>query len=258
MIQNRGLKFLVDYPKLFECFPGVEIKGGVCYFLIDREYDGDCEVTTILDGEVTSRAKRDLRSGGDVLIRSNEAVQILDKVSSRKEPSLSTTMSSLNPFELPTNYAAVAYTGVGAISLYLRGDVVQIDRSKIVKNQGWVSKWKVLLPKAGDGHGRVPMKVIGEPIVAPPPSACTMTYFVAGVCSNQIECENLAHYITTKFARFLVAIRKHTQDTNKDKFMFVPLLPMNQRWTDKMLYEKYELTADEINHIESTILEMSI
>ena len=111
---------------------------------------------------------------------------------------------------------------------------------------------------AGDGHGRIPMKVTGEPIVGKPNTVCTETYLVAGVWESEREATNCAMYLCSKFVRFLISLRKNTQHLTSDRFSFVPLLPMNQRWTDKLLYEKYELTAEEIDHIESTILEMSI
>ena len=76
MIQNRNIKNLVDYPNLFECFPSVEITGGVCYFLMDSQYSGDCEIKTIMDGKEISTETRDLREAGDVLIRDNKAVPI--------------------------------------------------------------------------------------------------------------------------------------------------------------------------------------
>ena len=97
MINDRRVKELVDYPRLFEAFPGVEIKGGVCYFLWDRDHDGDCRVTTMVDGQPVSEAIRDLREGGGVLIRSNEGVSILEKVRAKGEETLESSVSAINP-----------------------------------------------------------------------------------------------------------------------------------------------------------------
>lgn len=259
MINDRSLKHLVDYPKLFECFPGVEIKGGVCYFLRDSSWDGDCSVTTILDGEEVSSVTRDLRLGGDVLIRSNEAMSILDKVRSAGEPTLNTVVSKQRPFGMRTFFDDYQDTPTDDMyKLYRRGGIGYVKPHHITQNSSWISKWKVLTPRAADGHGRIPMKVLGEPIICEPDAVCTETYLVAYVCSSELEAKNVAYYLATKFVRWLVSLRKSTQDVSSDRFSFVPLLPMNQRWADKMLYEKYELTAEEIDHIESTILEMSI
>jgi site-specific DNA-methyltransferase (adenine-specific) len=259
MINDRSLKYLVDYPKLFECFPGVEIKGGICYFLRDKQWDGDCEVSTIMDGEVVSRATRDIRLGGNVLIRSNEAVAILDKVRHLGEVSFDSVVSRQKPFGMRTFFDD--YTEQvedNKLQLYRRGGISYIDHHHVLKNQAWIPKWKTFTPMAGDGHGRIPMKVTGEPIVGRPNAVCTETYLVAGVWESEREATNCANYLCSKFVRFLISLRKNTQHLTSDRFSFVPLLPMNQRWTDKMLYEKYELTSEEIDHIESTILEMSI
>lgn len=104
MIADRSISHLVDYPDASECFPGVEIKGGVCYFLWDSLHDGDCKVVAMRDGEEVSEAVRDLRDGGDVLIRSNEAVSILDKVREKGEETLAEQVSARKPFGLPTDF----------------------------------------------------------------------------------------------------------------------------------------------------------
>lgn len=257
MIADRSISHLVDYPKLFEVFPGVEIKGGVCYFLRDSLYNGDCEVTTVIDGERISSAKRDLRLGGDVLIRSNEAVSILDKVRSKGEATLDQQVSARKPFGLPTNFRGSAKSKTATVLLYQNGGQAHVAPSAIEKNASWVAKWKTLTPYAADGHGRVPEKVLGVSFAAGPNEACTETYLVAGVYDSKKEAENLAHYLQTKFVRLLVSLRKHTQHVNQSKFAFVPKLDMKKRWTDAELYQRYELTEDEIAHIEAQILEMS-
>ena len=101
------------------------------------------------------------------------------------------------------------------------------------------------------------MKVTGVPIVAAPPSVCTMTYIVAGVFDSAIEAENFAIYLATKFVRHLVSLRKHTQHVTANSFVFVPKLDMKHRWTDEELYERYELTQAEIEFVESQLLEMT-
>lgn len=258
MIADRSISHLVDYPKLFEVFPGVEIKGGVCYFLWDREHNGDCEVTTVIDGERISSARRDLRQGGDVLIRSNEAVSILEKVRAKGEATLDSQVSRQKPFGMRTFVSgSAAPSKKEPIKVFQRGGIGYVSEELITKHPEWLPKWKTLTPRAADGHGRVPMKVLGESITAAPNEACTETYLVAGVYGSKKEAENLGSYLQTKFVRLLVSLRKHTQDVNQTRFAFVPKLDMTKAWTDEELYERYELTEDEILHIESQILEMS-
>ena len=119
-----------------------------------------------------------------------------------------------------------------------------------------IDTWKVLVSK-GYGEGGesrdYPRMIIGKPIVAPPPSACSETYIVVGAFSNEEEAQNLAQYLRTRFLRFLVCLLKNTQDTTKDRFAFVPSLPMTKEWTDKKLYEHFGITPGEIEFIEKIV-----
>jgi site-specific DNA-methyltransferase (adenine-specific) len=262
MIEDRSIKVLVDYPMLFEAFPGVEIKGGVCYFLRDSSYEGDCEVKTFIDGKVVSSAKRDLRKGKGAIIRSNEAVSVFDKVQAKNETSITTkyantSMLSQTPFGLHTNFKdhVLSKTEKHTIKLYIRGGVAWVEPAQITKNKPWVAEHKVFISEASDGHGRVPAKVIGIPIICGSATACTQTYLVAGIFDTPKEAENYAHFLTTKLVRFLVSLRKYTQHTKPDSFAFVPALDMKQKWTDQDLYKRYGLTKEEVAHVESQIKE---
>jgi len=155
---------------------------------------------------------------------------------------------------LTTNYAeAKAKPFKNSVPLIFGNHIGYISHSQIERNQEIIDKYKVLLPKAGDGHGREVSYVIGEPMAVAPGSACTFTYIVAGVFDTAREAENYAEYLATKFVRFLILQRKVTQDVRPDNFAFVPDLDMKKRWTDKKLYEYFQLSADEIDYIESAI-----
>lgn len=257
MIADRRIAVIVDNPKLFDCFPGVEIKGGVNYFLWDRDHDGDCEFSTRIDGEVVSTARRDLRSGDGVVVRDNNASGIVNKCRPDQEKdSLTPNFSSQFPFgqSITTNFKGAAVEPFeGAIPLIFGSHVGYITEDQLEKNAQWVNMWKVILPKAGDGHGREVSYVLGEPIALAPGSACTQTYLMAGTFKTKKEAENYAHFLTTKFVRFLVLQRKSTQDVRPDKFRFVPALDMKRRWTDSDLYEHFNLTEDEASYIEESI-----
>lgn len=257
MISDRRLRVIVDNPKLFDCFPGVEIKGGVNYFLWDRDYQGNCEFSTRIDGTIVSTASRDLRGGDGVLIRDNQAVSIVEKVRPAFEAnSVEATCSPMKHFgvQMMTNYAgSLPEPFDGAVPLIYNSRVGYSRLDQIERNHADIDRWKVLVPKAGDGHGREVSYVLGEPIAVAPGSACTMSYVVAGMFSSQTETENYAHYLTTKFVRFLVLQRKSTQDVRPDRFRFVPMLDMTKRWTDAELYKHFKLSKDEINYIETTI-----
>lgn len=256
MIADRRLAKLVDNPKLFDCFPGVEIKGGVSYFLWDRDHDGDCEFSTRIDGKIVSTMTRDLRAGEGVLIRDNRAMSIVEKVRAAGLPSVESWCSVTKPFGLTmrSNYpGSVPEPFEGAIPLIYNNRVGYSRPDQIQRNHQWIDRWKVLLPMAGDGHGREVSYVLGEPIALAPGSACTQTYFIAGMFDTKAETENYAYYMTTKFVRFLVLQRKVTQHMTPDRFRFVPQLDMKRRWTDADLYAEFGLTDDESTYIEASI-----
>ena len=256
MIADRRLAKLVDNPKLFDCFPGVEIKGGVSYFLWDREHSGDCEFSTRIDGMIISSAVRDLRAGDGVLVRDNKAMSIVDKVRAKTTKTVAEVCSVRKPFGLNifSNFAgSVPEPFPGGIPMIYSNRVGYSRPDQIERNHAWIDRWKVLIPKAGDGHGREISYVLGEPIAVAPGSACTQTYLIAGMFDTAQETENYAYYLAGKFARFLVLQRKVTQDVTPDRFKFVPMLDMKRRWTDEDLYDEFGLTDDERGYIERTI-----
>ncbi|WP_298749101.1 Eco57I restriction-modification methylase domain-containing protein [uncultured Serinicoccus sp.] len=260
MISDRRLRVLVDNPKLFDCFPGVEIKGGVSYFLWDREHDGDVEFSTRVDGVIRSTMTRDLRDGDGVLIRDNRAMDIIRKADPNGD-SVEARATVTKPFGLTmrSNYpGSLAEPFDGAIPLIYANKIGYSRPDQIQRNHQWIGRWKVLLPMTGDGHGREEAYVLGEPIALPPGSACTQTYFIAGMFDTREETENYAYYLTTKFVRFLVLQRKITHHVTPDRFRFVPMLDMTRRWTDEDLYEHFALTEEERAHIEKTIKPRSV
>lgn len=252
------LRSMVDYPDAAEAFPGIDIKGGVCYFLWDASHKGLCDFRTLMAGELSKAAQRDL-GAEEVVVRFAQGTHILEQVRSAgyDDPALSDDVSSELPFGLSTNFADYSKMRMkDGVKLYMRGGEAWVSLAKVVKNLGWVSKHKVLVPKAGDGSGSYPISVLGRPLVAEPNSACTQTYRVVGLFDSKEEAENLAAYLRTRFVRFLVALRKTTQDTTASSFAFVPKLDMKRKWTDADLYERYGLDEDEIAFIAKMIKEM--
>lgn len=255
MIADRHIAKIVDNPKLFDCFPGVEIKGGVSYFLWSRDHNGDCEFSTRINGEVVSTAVRDLRDGDGVLLRDNKAVAIIEKVTSRGEATLDKVFKGRTPFGIQTSFKRyVPQTTPGAIRIWRRErDNVWTLPEHVPSRKEWIEPIKVLIPAGADGHGRIPASVLGEPFVVPGDSVCTDTFLIARLCNTTEEGERYAAYLRTKFVRFLVHQRKPTQHTRPDVFQFVPDLPMDRTWTDEDLYERYEFSEQDIVYVESQI-----
>jgi len=267
MIEDRRIRVLVDNPKIYDCFPGVKIRGGVSYFLWDRDYGSDCEFSTRVDGTITSTSTRDLRDGDGVLLRDNHAIPIIQKAAQLSEARVEGACTVTKPFGLTmrSNYAGSAPEPFdGAIPLIYGDHVGYSRRDQIQRNHEWIDRWKVLLPMASSGdtqtddEGNIVDVVLGAPIALAPGSACTQTYFIAGMFNSRAETENYAHYLATKFVRFLVLQRKTTQHVTPDRFRFVPMLDMTERWADEKLYELAGLSADEIKHIETTIKPRSV
>jgi site-specific DNA-methyltransferase (adenine-specific) len=256
MLKDSRLSHLVDFPVASDVFPGVKVNGGICYFLWERDRKGLCKVTTTMKGfEDTAERKLDQF---DTLVRFNKAIPILEKVLAKKYESLSGQVSRQKPFGLRT---FARPTGKGNVTLFANNSVGKIQKDEITVGKEMIDSWKVLtsMGYGEGGEGRdYPRMIIGKPIVAEPPSACTETYIVVGAYDTKVEAENLAGYLRTRFLRFLVALRKNTQHVTQDRFLFVPSLPMTKEWTDKKLYEHFGITPDEIEFIEKIVRPMDV
>lgn len=260
MLNDRRLRTLVDFPNASDVFPGVEIKGGVSYFVWDSTWKEKCTVTTVIEGAPGKPMKR-LLNEWDVLVRRNEAVSILNKVMEFKAKnslgSLADDVSPIQPFSIRTNFRG-ATTSKGMkkpVVLYQNGGTAFIERSEVPRNDPWIDEWKVLLANAsGSGNDQ---QVLGHPIVAAPGSACTETYLVIGRFQNERAAKRFSDYLRTRFVRFLVSLRKYTQHIYNERFLFVPKLEMDKSWTDGMLYEKFDLNKNEIAFIEAMIRPMA-
>ncbi|MBQ0164681.1 MAG: Eco57I restriction-modification methylase domain-containing protein [Bacteroidales bacterium] len=254
MLHDRRLRIIHDYPQAFECFPGVQIKGGVCYFLWDRDNESDCEITTHKNNEISTSATRPLlEQGCDTFIRYNEAIGILHKIQTFKEKTIFDKVSSRQPFGLSTIFHGREQ---GAIKLYENQGVSYIEMEDISKNSDIVTQYKIFIPRASSGSDAFPHPILGKPFVGEKNSACSETYMFIGPFNSKEECESIVSYIKTRFFRFLVMLKKVTQDTTKAVYSFVPLQDFSHPWTDAMLYEKYGLSEDEIAFIESMIRPM--
>src|SRR3989344_7348237 len=259
MLSDSSIRRIVDFPEASDCFPGVQIKGGVCYFLWDRENKGKCSVITSRKGQHGSEMMRPLlEEGCETFIRYNEAISILKKIQRFKEPSLSAKISSRKPFGLETTFKGKSKQFSGAVTLYQNGGVGYVKSDQIKNNSNLVGLYKVLIPPLGSGSDSFPHQILGKPFVAGPNTASTETYLVAGAFKNTKETENLRKYLTTRFLRFLVLLNKPTQHATSKVYQFVPVQNLKEPWTDEKLYKKYGITKKEIEFIESLIRPMDL
>ena len=258
MISDTRLKVIHDYPETDDCFPGLNIRGGVCYFLWDSLYHGDCTIINHIKGKMIEM-KRPLKEANiPLLIRYNQSISIMKKVLKFKEVSLGKYVSTSKPFGMRSNFSDFTsiQTEMHSVKLYRFGENGYVAKKIIVKNEKLIDRYKVLVSKASPGGDEYPHSIVSQPIVSEPNSVCTETYLVIKDVDSRIEAENLVSYIKTRFFRFMMSLVKNTQNISKASYTFVPLQDFSHPWTDEMLYRKYKLSSDEIAFIESMIRPM--
>lgn len=266
MLHDSSIREIHDYGNASDCFPGVAIEGGVCYFLWKRDSKGLCKVYTHTKGEITTVSERPLlEDGADVFIRYNEIISVIRKVSSVKENSFSTIVSPRNPYNFKSDFIETP-NNVNNTCMVLgieNGKRVykNINISYLGRNQTEISMWKLFISKADGAAGQIgypiPARILGKAEIAGPNSACTETFLRIGPFSTEIEAYNAKTYMETKFFRALVGARKNKNMT-QSTYSFVPLQDFSKPWTDEELYKKYDLTQEEIDFIESMIKPMDL
>lgn len=259
MLSDKRISQIVDYADSKDCFPGgVDIPGGICYFLWEREFSGQCKVTNIPKGgknPITATRPLDEFS---VLVRNNDAVKIIHKILEKEEPMLSSQVSSRKPFGLESS---TKFDADGEIVLRSNNGLGKIRQSKITSGHDLIDKWKVIVSKVSFEHAGVPdkdgmMRVLSVVQTLPPHSVCTESYLVAGAFDSEEYCKNFTSYLKTKFARFLVTPMLASMNMSKSSYCFVPLQDFSKPWTDEELYAKYGLSEEEIAFIDSMIRPM--
>lgn len=263
MLRDCKLKTIVDYFDSTDCFPGVDISGGVCYFLWERDNaDKTCNVISCRNNTRNELERPLLEDESDSFIRFNEAISIIRKVKTYNEASFSNMVSARKPFGLTTNVYGEPKSDIANILLYSNRNVIKtpnyISFNNIPLHKEWVNKWKVCTSYAYGERGDFPYLVLGKPFIAPPKSCCTETYLVLSVCDDQDIAINICHYLCCKFVRFLVLLKKNTQHATAKVYELVPMQDFSKPWTDEELYKKYGLTEDEIAFIESMIRPMEL
>ena len=256
MLNDTRLSYLVDYFDSNDCFPGIDLSGGVCYFLWDQQHSGDCIVRSIINGKESIIQRPLIEKGNDSFVRFNSSISILEKIKQFQESSFIQLVSSRKPFGIATNEKIDTEKGINGIKIYAYPKNGYIESSKVSANKQSVYKPKVLISYAYGERGNFPYLVIGKPFIGEVNSCCSETYLMIGPFDTTNECENVMSYIRTKFFRFLVLLRKNTQHATSKVYQFVPLQDFSHPWTDEMLYKKYNLTEDEIAFIESMIRPM--
>lgn len=256
MLHDKRICKLHDYVDSNDCFVGVDIAGGLCYFLWDNSYSGKCEVINHHNGEVYS-ALRDLDSH-DVFVRHGQALSIIEKVQQLSAEYYDTRVSSQKPFGLRTY---VTPTDEGDLVLRYNQGKGPYKRSLITAGKDWIDKWKVIMSyltydHAGrsDREGR--RRIFSTMEILGPGEVCTETYVVVDSFDTEKEATNLLSYLKTQTVRFLVAQVTTTQHISKANFALVPIQDFSKSWNDSELFQMYSFTAEEIDFIKANIKQM--
>lgn len=273
MLTDDRLRSIDDFLNASDVFPGVGLKGGVCYFLWDRDNPGPCRVTTYFKDDAPSTATRPLlEEGVDVFIRFNEGLRILKKVvavESGQSDSLSLPekkrfdqlVSSSKPFGLRTFFQGKTAKSRGDVLVYQNGGTGYIARTSISTGTNLIDKWKVYVGAAAPGTGNkdtYPHRILSTPFLGEPGSICSETYLCIGPFDSRSQAESVLSYLSCRLTRLLILLHKPSQHTTRKVYTFVPAQDWRRRWTDEDLFAKYGISDSEIAFIEKVIRPMDL
>ena len=275
VLNSNKFRVMHDFLDSKECFPGVEIKGGVNYFLWDCDYEGRCEYF-LHDGKgsVVKRIDTLNTKGAGILIRDPMAIEIIGRIMDvegdyylLQKKNFSSMVSPKHFFDkddvLTSNWDGFVKSKdkEHQVKYYLnrmrfKMPFAWIRKEDIQRNPDALHLHKVYITGAG-GSGNDD-QVIGVPFYGEPNSVCSQTYLVVGYDRrySKEECLNIISYMKSRVFRYLVSVKKKTQNGPRGVYQFVPMQDFSKPWTDAELYDKYNLTKDEIAFIESMIKPM--
>lgn len=257
MLNNNHIRKLVDFESSKDCFSGVNIAGGICYFLWDRDNPGLCEITNSINN-ITYSAERSL-SEFPILIRSNTAVSIVHRILKSGYEPYSEHAYPRNPFGFATNFKGRTEKRPGDIELLTSKGFQYVSRSDVKKNADIIDYYKVLIGRLVPSNGELDVdpkngyRVITDTKIIGPGQINTETYLDIGVFRTEKEAINFDGFLKSKLPRFLLRQAISSLNVTRECFRFVPYLDFNEAWDDEKLYKKFGLTPEEIALVESTI-----
>lgn len=257
-LANRHIKKLVDFVNAKDCFPSSSISGGVCYFLYDSEYEGDCEFTSIRDGS-KSTAIRKLNQY-PIFVRYNDAISIIDKIKSVEKETVVKYVSARNVFGIQSTFKGHEKDNEHSYLVLTSSGERYASLAEITQGRASLGNYKVIISKLTSEHANEPTKdgtftVISTIRLLRPQEACTDSYLLLFESDSETKAKNYITYLRTKFYRFLLLQAVSSVNLSRDKWQFIPEVDFNESWTDEKLFEKFGLTADEAAYITSLMKE---
>jgi type III restriction system endonuclease len=261
MLNDDRLRSITDYLNASDVFAGIGLKGGVCYFLWNRDNRGECTVTTHFKDHDPSVATRPLlETGADTFIRFNQGVTILRKVMDYgSNRSFADMVSSARLFGFRTYFKGREAAVDGDLVVYQNGGTGYVGRDEVQSGTEWIDAWKIFVSYAAPGTGNrdtYPHRIISTPFIGQPGEISTETYLAIGPFETRTEVDSALSYLKCRFTRFLILLHKASQHVTKKVYSFVPQQSWDRTWTDEELYAKYGLTDEEIAFIESVVRPM--
>jgi site-specific DNA-methyltransferase (adenine-specific) len=275
MLTDDRIRSIDDYLSAADVFPGVGLKGGVNFFLWDRDNRGQCRVNThFKDWPVSTSTRPLLEVGADIFIRFNEGLSILQKVAvveNQKQQGASILLpeakrfdqlvSSRKPFGLQTTFKGKRTRRDRDLLVYQNGGRGYTTRKSISTGVELIDRWKLFAGYAAPGTGNkdtYPHRIISTPFVGEPGSISSETYLCIGPFDSKAEAESALSYLCCRLTRFLILLHKPSQHVTRKVYTFVPKQKWTKTWTDADLYKKYGLTASEIAFIEGIVRPMEV
>ena len=267
MLNDKHLTKLVDFANSKDCFTTVDIGGGLCYFLWERDHEDECLVINMNSGEQDA-LRRSLNQYGNLFIRSNKAISIIEKIRAKADSFVDEMVSAIDTFGIPSK--------VRGHEEYTEGDILlvhsdganssktsYISRDVVTKNAHLIDKYKVrisiLVPQNGEA-GVKPEKgyrSMSTPHLVYPGQVDSFSYLNIGFFDNETEAENFRKYMMCKLPRFMMRTTYSSAHISQSNFIFVPKMDYTRSWTDSELYEYFGLSDEEIKLVESTMRPMT-
>lgn len=269
MMENKHIKILRDFEKPSDIFNNVAIGGGVCYFLIDSNYSGECTVDNcrVENDQVVIKHSRKCKlntfnlNADHVFIRGKLDLDIVNKILAQQNNYMSTSCSNTSPFGLATTFSGNAIrmkdSDIEVIKSY---DCIEyVERDYITKGLELINKYNVVVGTLNAGGGKALLvgdqqtTVINKPKILMPGQVCTLTYMVICSFDTLVEAENCANYLKTRLVRFLIESLVGSAYMTYKQYRIVPYLDFSKCWTERELYQKYNISDEEVEYIESKI-----